>query len=121
MAQRSPSCRRATGSPEWGADPRFVPKANRVKNWDALHALMSQWSRQYDKQWIADTAQRAHVPSFPLREVTEHLDTPQMRHRCYYRPGDLAGKPIQIPRPPFGLAIAKSKRRHGAPDGPMPL
>ena len=60
---------KAMGSPAWGADPRFVPKANRVKNWDALHALMSQWSRQHDKQWIADTAQREHVPSFPLRDV----------------------------------------------------
>ena len=75
----------AMGSPDWGTDPRFVPKANRVKNWDALHALMSEWSRQHDKQWIADTAQHAHVPSFPLREVSEHLDTPQMRHRGYYR------------------------------------
>jgi crotonobetainyl-CoA:carnitine CoA-transferase CaiB-like acyl-CoA transferase len=112
---------RAMGSPEWGADPRFVPKANRVKNWDALHALMSQWSRQHDKQWIADTAQRAHVPSFPLREVTEHLDTPQMRHRRYYRAGELAGKPIQIPSPPFGLSFTASERKHRAPDGPMPL
>ena len=60
---------KAMGSPAWGADPRFATKADRVKNWDALHALMSQWSRQHDKQWIADTAQRAHVPSFPLREV----------------------------------------------------
>ena len=77
---------KAMGSPAWGADPRFAPKADRVKNWDALHALMSQWSRQHDKQWIADAAQRAHVPSFPLREVAEHLDTPQMRHRRYYRP-----------------------------------
>jgi len=82
----------AMGSPEWGADPRFVPKANRVKNWDALHALMSQWSRQHDKQWIADAAQREHVPSFPLREVSEHLDTPQMRHRSYYRPGKVDGR-----------------------------
>ncbi|MCW5734992.1 MAG: CoA transferase [Enhydrobacter sp.] len=111
----------AMGSPAWGADPRFVPKANRVKNWDALHTLMSQWSRQHDKQWIADTAQRAHVPSFPLREVTEHLDTPQMRHRRYYRSSDLAGKPIRIPSPPFGLTFTASKQKHLPSNGPMPL
>jgi crotonobetainyl-CoA:carnitine CoA-transferase CaiB-like acyl-CoA transferase len=111
----------AMGSPDWGADPRFVPKANRVKNWDALHALMSQWSGQHDKQWIADAAQRAHVPSFPLREVAEHLDTPQMRHRRYYRLGELAAKPIKIPGPPFGLTLAAASRKHRAPDGPMPL
>jgi crotonobetainyl-CoA:carnitine CoA-transferase CaiB-like acyl-CoA transferase len=55
------------GSPAWGSEPRFATKPNRVANWDALHALMSQWSRRYDKQAIADMAQQAHVPSFPLR------------------------------------------------------
>ena len=112
---------KAMGSPVWGADPRFVSKANRVKNWDALHALMSQWSRQRDKQWIADAAQREHVPSFPLREVSEHLDTPQMRHRRYYGPRNLAGKAIQMPGTPFGLSVVASGRKLRTPDGPMPL
>jgi crotonobetainyl-CoA:carnitine CoA-transferase CaiB-like acyl-CoA transferase len=44
------------GSPGWGGEPRFATKPDRVANWDALHALMSAWSRQYDKQWIADAA-----------------------------------------------------------------
>src|SRR4029078_7955237 len=96
---------KAMGSPNWGADPRFIPKVNRVKNWDALHALMAQWSRPRDKQWIADTAQHAHVPSFPLREVSDNLDTPQMRPRRYYRSGELAGKTIRMPSTPFGLSV----------------
>jgi crotonobetainyl-CoA:carnitine CoA-transferase CaiB-like acyl-CoA transferase len=112
---------KAMGSPDWGDNPRFVPKANRVKNWDALHALMSHWSRQHDKQWIADEAQRAHVPSFPLRDVSEHLDTPQMRHRDYYRPGKIDGRAVQLPGTPFGLSIAASNRRPRAAAGPMPL
>ena len=111
----------AMGSPAWGADPRFATKADRVNNWDALHALMSQWSRQHDKQWIADAAQRAHVPSFPLREVAEHLDTPQMRHRRYYEPHDLAGKAIRRPTTPLGLSVAASGRKQRTPNGPMPL
>jgi crotonobetainyl-CoA:carnitine CoA-transferase CaiB-like acyl-CoA transferase len=112
---------KAMGSPVWSADPRFASKADRVKNWDALHALMSQWSRQRDKQWIADTAQRGHVPSFPLRDVSEHLDTPQMRHRRYYRPHDLAGKAIQVPGTPFGLSVVASGRKRRPPEAPMPL
>ena len=112
---------KAMGSPAWGADPRFVSKANRVKNWDALHALMSQWSRQHDKQSIADAAQREHVPSFPLRDVAEHLDTPQMRHRRYYAPHELAGKAIRMPGTPFGLSVVASGRKRRTPDGPMPL
>jgi benzylsuccinate CoA-transferase BbsF subunit len=109
------------GSPAWGSDPRFATKSDRVNNWDALHALMSQWSRQHGKQWIADTAQDAHVPSFPLREVSEHLDTPQMRHRRYYQPHDLAGKTIQRPGTPFGLSVAASGRKPRTPAGLMPL
>ena len=112
---------KAMGSPVWGADPRFVAKADRVKNWDALHALMSQWSRQHGKQAIADAAQREHVPSFPLRDVAEHLDTPQMRHRRYYAPHELAGKAIRVPGTPFGLSVAASGRKQRTPNGPMPL
>jgi benzylsuccinate CoA-transferase BbsF subunit len=109
------------GSPAWGADPRFATKAQRVKNWDELHALMSQWSRQYDKQSIADAAQREHVPSFPLRDVAEHLDTPQMRHRRYYAPYTLAGETIHVPGAPFGLSVVASGGKRRAPEGPMPL
>ncbi len=96
----------AMGSPAWGADPRFAGKADRVANWDALHALMSGWSRQYDKQTIADLAQAAHVPSFPLREPAEQLSSPQLAHRGFYRALTLGGRTVQAPGPPFGLRIA---------------
>ncbi len=91
----------AMGSPEWGREPRFATKADRVAHWDALHALMSEWSRGHDKQWIADTAQAAHVPSFPLRELSEHLTSPQLRHRGFWRD---AGS-IKMPGAPFGLTL----------------
>src|SRR5205814_7169505 len=48
------------GSPAWANDPPFAAKSDRVANWDTLHALMSAWSRRYDKQTIADMAQAAH-------------------------------------------------------------
>src|SRR6516162_5096638 len=71
------------GPPEWGADPRFARKPDRVANWDALHALMSEWSRHHAKQSIADMAQAAHVPSFPLREPAEQLNSAQLAHRNF--------------------------------------
>ncbi len=95
----------AMGSPAWGEERRFRTKADRVANWDALHALMSDWSRQHPKQWIADTAQKARVPSFPLRDLHEQLDTPQSRHRGYFRPMEIAGKPVQAPGAPYGLTL----------------
>jgi crotonobetainyl-CoA:carnitine CoA-transferase CaiB-like acyl-CoA transferase len=111
------------GSPEWGADPRFATKPDRVANWDALHALMSEWSRHCDKQQIADMAQEAHVPSFPLREPAEQLQSAQLAHRNFYRPFEIAGRVIKAPGPPFGLALAdgNGRARPKADAGPMPL
>src|SRR5277367_5811226 len=97
------------GAPDWGSDPRFATKPDRVANWDALHALMSGWSRQHDKQWIADQAQAAHVPSFPLREPAEQLASPQLAHRSYYRLLEIGGQTVKAPGPPFGLPVRDRK------------
>lgn len=110
----------AMGSPEWGSDPRFATKADRVANWDALHALMSAWSRQHDKQWIADTAQAARVPSFPLRELSEQFTSPQLSHRKFYRTIDIEGHPRKVPGSPFGLSVSEANRVTTA-RGPLPL
>jgi crotonobetainyl-CoA:carnitine CoA-transferase CaiB-like acyl-CoA transferase len=115
------------GSPDWGSDLRFATKPDRVANWDALHALMSAWSRQHDKQWIADRAQAAHVPSFPLREPAEQLASAQLAHRNFYRLIEIGDCSIKAPGPPFGLRItdtrcttAEQGSGHGR-SGPMPL
>jgi crotonobetainyl-CoA:carnitine CoA-transferase CaiB-like acyl-CoA transferase len=109
------------GSPDWATDPRFTRKADRVANWDALHALMSDWSRRHSKQSIADKAQAAHVPSFPLREPAEQLNSPQLAHRRFWRPVYIAGRTIQAPGPPFGLAITAARGKEHRPSGGMPL
>jgi crotonobetainyl-CoA:carnitine CoA-transferase CaiB-like acyl-CoA transferase len=111
----------AMGSPAWGSDPRFKTKPDRVANWDALHALMSEWSRGHDKQWIADTAQTAHVPSFPLREPAEQLASPRLEHRGFYRAVTVGGRIVKAPRSPFGLTIAHGDRAASDASGPMPL
>jgi crotonobetainyl-CoA:carnitine CoA-transferase CaiB-like acyl-CoA transferase len=110
------------GSPDWGDHPRFATKPDRVANWDALQALMSAWSRQHGKQWIADAAQAAHVPSFPLREPAEQLASPQLAHRNFWRSLDVGGRRIKVPGPPFGLRVTHTDRgpRFRGP-GPMPL
>lgn len=103
---------KAMGSPEWGDEPRFRTKPDRAANWDALHALMSAWSRQYDKQTIADIAQEAHVPSFPLREPGEQLASSQLAHRGYWRRSTDAA---QAPGTPFGLTLHPVAPRPHAP------
>ena len=104
----------AMGSPAWGNEPRFRTKPDRVANWDALHALMSEWSRHHPKQWIADTAQTAHVPSFPLREPAEHFSSPQLAHRGFFRAD-------RTPNPPFGLTLTPGRGPAPRGTGKLPL
>lgn len=108
----------AMGNPAWGQEPRFARKADRVANWDALHALMADWSRKHDKRTIAAIAQDAHVPSFPLLTVQEHLDNPQLAHRRFFQPWQT----IRAPGSPLGVT------QHPCPapappaaTGPLPL
>ena len=109
------------GSPAWGREARFVTKSDRVTNWDALHTLMSEWSRGHDKQWIADAAQAAHVPSFPLREPAEQLASSQLAHRGFYRAARVGGRDVKGPGSPFGLTLT-SAAKHATPSaGPLPL
>ena len=110
------------GSPDWGNDPRFATKPDRVANWDALHALMSAWSRHYSKQWIADRGQAAHVPSFPLREPAEQLNSAQLEDRKFWRRIELRGRTVKAPGSPFGLQVtAASGNSVDRGAGPMPL
>src|SRR6516162_3844230 len=109
------------GSPDWGADTRFATKPHRVANWDALHELMSAWSRRQGKQWIADAAQQAHVPSFPLREPAEQLASPQLDHRGFWRRLEFGGRRVKAPGPPFGVRIVNTGPAPLREGGPMPL
>ena len=93
------------GSPAWSNEPRFARKRDRVANWDELHALMSEWSRQHDKRWIADAAQAARVPSFPLQELAEQFSSVQMAERGYFRSIELHGRAMRAPGAPFGLTL----------------
>ncbi len=109
----------AMGSPAWGAEPRFATKPDRVAHWDALHALMAEWSRDHDKQWIADTAQAAHVPAFPLRDLAGHFASPQLAHRGFWRGTDTGQT---MPAAPFGISLfpgSGAAMRRGT--GPLPL
>ncbi len=112
----------AMGAPDWGAEARFATKPDRVANWDALHALMSEWSRQHGKQWIADLAQEAHVPSFPLRELPEHFQSEQLAERGFWREASVGGKAVRMPGSALGLTLTPgSGRAFGPGTGALPL
>jgi crotonobetainyl-CoA:carnitine CoA-transferase CaiB-like acyl-CoA transferase len=110
------------GSPHWGGASRFATKADRIANWDELHSLMSAWSCRHGKQSIAEWAQGAHVPSFPLREPAEQLASAQLAHRGFWRRFEINAREIVVPGSPFGVRLAAGRGEgRGVASGPMPL
>jgi crotonobetainyl-CoA:carnitine CoA-transferase CaiB-like acyl-CoA transferase len=112
----------AMDSPDWSTEARFKTKPDRVENWDALHALMSHWSRQHTKQTIADAAQAAHVPSFPLRELGEQFESPQLDHRDFFHALTIEGREVKTLGPAYNATPTGAATR-SAPfgAGPLPL
>ena len=108
------------GNPAWGKDPRFAEQVGRIRHWDELHGLLSEWSRMRDKESIAASAQAAHVPSFPLRTPTEHLHSKQLAQRGFFESASLDGLDVRLPTLPFGLTTQTGELMH-LPPASLPL
>ncbi len=108
------------GAPEWADDARFAEHAARVENWDALHDLLSDWSRDRDKESIAELAQAAHVPSFPLRRPDEHLNSRQLQGRGFFEIASLDHGEVRVPSQPFGLTTRTGEPTQ-LPSASLPL
>jgi len=83
---------------------------------------MSDWSRNYKKQSIADMAQSAHVPSFPLREPSEQLNSPQLIQRKSFRTRKFKNYTLKTILNPFGLTLfpgEKQPARSGQGSAPL--
>lgn len=93
------------GSPAWGEEARFAAKPDRVANFDALHALMSAWSRSQNKHDLAQAAQTAHVPCFALGTPAEQLQSTQLAGRGFFHDAIVQGKQCKIPGLPFGIEL----------------
>jgi len=103
------------GDPSWGADERFGTKADRARNWGELHPLITEWSVIHPKQWIYETAQDAHVPSFPLATPGDLLESAQLLHRGFFTEFEhpTAG-PLRRPGVPYTVHRSSNRRSPGA-------
>jgi len=67
----------AIGEPQWIDDPRFVDNPNRVRNADALYAMLERvFERRGNNEWIA-LLDAAGVPCAPVQDVAAMLRHPQ--------------------------------------------
>lgn len=72
---------KALGREDWLADPRYASNAQRVTGSGDLDNALSEQTRQYRKQALADRLGAAGVPCGPVNTLEQAYDHPQARHR----------------------------------------
>ena len=98
------------GVPELASDPRFETNAQRVRNREALYALLPDVTRKKTAAEWLESLERLGVPAGPVYTLDQVFEDPQVRHRgmkielpC---PGaqdgkvDLIGNPIKMSETP---------------------
>jgi CoA:oxalate CoA-transferase len=75
------SLARAMELPELAQDPRFATLRQRVEQIDEIDAIVSAWTRQFDKQHIFEVLMTHHVPCAPVRNLDEVMNDSNMHAR----------------------------------------
>ncbi|MBT5047806.1 MAG: CoA transferase [Rhodospirillaceae bacterium] len=70
----------AIGHPEWAEESRFATRRDRMKNYDALHAALSDiFATDNREAWLRRLLDQ-DVPAGPLNTLAEVFDDPQVTH-----------------------------------------
>ena len=69
------------GAPKLADDPRFATNAARVRNREALYALLPDLTRRKTRAEWLDGLERLGVPSGPVNTLDQVFADPQVRHR----------------------------------------
>jgi len=107
---------KAAGHPELADDPRFAKNADRVRNRDALNAILVPLLRERTVEtWLA-LCDAAGVPCGRIASVTEALDHPQVRARGMIATVEhpVAG-PVRLAATPVRLSATPAAIRSAAP------
>lgn len=70
----------AIGKPELQEDPRFQRRADRIRNYDALHRICQDVFATAPRQHWIDELRRLDVPCGPLYDIGEVFADPQVQH-----------------------------------------
>jgi benzylsuccinate CoA-transferase BbsF subunit len=72
---------RAMGEPEWAQAPEFSCAAARVRNIDALHTRLAEWTRTANDYELAHMLQRHGIAAAPVMNVADLYNDPHYRAR----------------------------------------
>lgn len=66
------------GKPELVNDPRFVHVKDRVKNWQEIGEIVSEWTKTLTIDEVADRLNAAGCPSTPINDIPRVTKDPQI-------------------------------------------
>ncbi|WP_282609682.1 CaiB/BaiF CoA-transferase family protein [Pelagibius sp. Alg239-R121] len=69
------------GAPELAEDPRFLTNSDRVRNREALYALLPDVTKRKTQQEWVDGLAGIHVPSGPVNSLDQVFEDPQIQAR----------------------------------------
>jgi len=104
------------GSPEWTREEIFATENSRLRNSDALDAMLTNWFMEYTKEEIFQRAQAQGVPCFPVYDVREVAENRQYNARDFFLECEhpIAGR-FKMPGPPYQMSRTPAIVRRPAP------
>jgi CoA:oxalate CoA-transferase len=116
---------RATGHPEWIADPRFASIQAREHHWGELMALLDEWAGPRSAAECEATMNAGGVPCSRYFSVREAMQLPPTVERGAMQTIDDGSGPFQVPNPAFRFEHTAAHARGSVPelgaDGPTLL
>ena len=100
------------GAPQWAASELFDTTKSRYQNSDALRPALAGWVAEQPRDWLYREGQRRHVPVFPLHDIGELFENPQLAARQFFREVEDG---VTFPGYPFRLSGTPCARRRAAP------
>ncbi|MEZ2131482.1 MULTISPECIES: CaiB/BaiF CoA transferase family protein [unclassified Sinorhizobium] len=75
---------RLIGRTELAEDPRFATLAERLRNRDALTAILSDWTRHHDKHELAALLQNGGVAAAPVATAADVANSDYLAYRGFF-------------------------------------
>lgn len=106
------------GAPQWTTDPRYVDKAARSVNRDALNAEINTRLAEHDRAYWIERLNAGGVACGLINDMQAVFDEPQVQHlnmvhevnSAHHGRQRLVGQPVTLERTPSTIARATPRR-----------
>ncbi len=106
------------GAPQWTTDPRYVDKAARSVNRDALNAEINTRLAEHDRAYWIERLNAGGVACGLINDMQAVFDEPQVQHlnmvhevnSAHHGRQRLVGQPVKLERTPSTIARATPRR-----------